>query len=152
QNDIGRRLRRLTRRATEAQAGDATPEELIDFAQRLLDLQPLTHDLELKTMIDALAPQAGDLAEKISDIRHYVGDHYRINRRILRNRRQRLIDEGQLQPIARKFVAHAYQPEQLEIETANAFDAIIQTVRSVGGAFDLVTPFARATLQSLVFP
>ncbi len=152
QSDIGRRLRRLTRKATEAEAGDATSEEVISFARRLLDLQPLNEDAALKDMVDSLEPEDGDFAEKTRGILHYVADHYRVNRRILRNRRQRLIEEGQLQPIIRKFSPLAYQPEQLEIETADAFDAIIRTLKNADSGFDLSTPFARTALQSLVFP
>ncbi len=152
QSDIGRRLRRLTRKATDAEAGDATSEEVITFARRLLELHPLNDDAVLKEMIDALDTQGGDFAEKTRGILHYVADHYRINRRILRNRRQRLIEEGQLQPIIRKFVPLAYQPEQLEIETGDALDAIIRTLRNVDSDFDLATPFARTALQSLILP
>jgi ATP-dependent helicase HepA len=152
QSDIGRRLRRLSRKASDVEAGDSTPKEVVDFARRLLDLHPLNDDAQLKGMIDSLDPQAADLIEKTRAILHYAGDHYRINRRILRNRRQRLIDEGQLQPIERKFAVHTYQPEQLEIETADAFDAIIRALLNTDEVFDLVTPFARAAFQSLVFP
>jgi ATP-dependent helicase HepA len=152
QSDIGRRLRRLTRKATDAEAGEATSEEVITFARRLLELCPLNDDAALKDMIDALDPQGGDFSDKTRGILHYVADHYRINRRILRNRRQRLIEEGQLQPILRKFVPLAYQPEQLEIETADALDAIIRTLRNTDSDFDLSAPFARAALQSLVLP
>jgi ATP-dependent helicase HepA len=152
QSDIGRRLRRLSRKASDVETGDSTPEEVINFARRLLDLRPLSDDARLKVMIDALDPQAIDFLESAHAILHYAGDHYRINRRILRNRRQRLIDEGQLQPIERKFAAHAYQPEQLELETADAFDAIIRALLNVDDAADLVIPFARAAYQSLVLP
>jgi ATP-dependent helicase HepA len=152
QSDIGRRLRRLARKASDMEANDSTPEEVINFARRLLDLNPLKDDVQLKGMVDSLDPHDGNFYEKTQAILHYAGDHYRINRRILRNRRQRLIDEGQLQPIERKFVAHSYQTEQLEIETANAFDAVIRSLLNVDDAFDLVTPFARAAYQSLVFP
>ena len=152
QSDIGRRLRRLTRKASEAESGNATSEEVINFARRLLDLQPLNEDAALKDMVDALETKDGDFGEKTREILHYVGDHYRVNRRILRNRRQRLIEEGQLQPIIRKFSSLPYQPEQLEIETADAVDAIIRTLGNVDSAFDLSTPFARTVIQSLVLP
>jgi ATP-dependent helicase HepA len=152
QSDIGRRLRRLTRKATEAENGDATSGEVISFARRLLDLEPLNEDAALMAMVDSLELEDGDFAEKTPGILHYVADHYRVNRRILRNRRQRLIEEGQLQPIIRKFSPFAYQPEQLEIETGDAFDAIIRTLKSADSGFDLSTPFARTALQSLVFP
>ena len=152
QNNIGRRLRLLSRKVADAQSGDATSEEVINLARKLLDLRPLNDDVALKGMINTLDAESGDLFDKAHEILYYAADHYRINRRILRNRRQRLIDEGQLQPIMRKFVAHAYPPEQLEIETTDAFDAIIRALRNADINFDLVTPFARAALQSLVLP
>lgn len=152
QTDIGRRLRRLARRAADAEAGETDAADVINMARRLLELPLLENDDDMRRMVDGLDPQTEGFAESVRRLMHYVADYYRINRRILRNRRQRLIAEGQLQPIARRFAAHPYQPDQLEIETADAFDAIIKTLRNSEGSFDLVTPFARVAFQSLVFP
>jgi ATP-dependent helicase HepA len=152
QEDIGRRLRRTSRRLSDVESGDAAPDDALNMTRRLLELPLLSDDDKLNSMIDALDAQSNTFAEDVHSILHYVADNYRINRRILRNRRQRLIEEGQLQPIIRKFVPHPYRPEQLEIETADAFDSIIRGLHKDDAAFDLATPFARVALQSLVSP
>jgi len=152
QSDIGRRLRRLSRRVESVASGESAPEEVIRLAQTLLDLQSLQNDEQLRANIASLSLLPQNFIENAREVLHHVADRYRINRRILRNRRQRLVEEGQLEPIERKFAPLSYQPEQLEIEVTNAVEAIISDLGSKDISNDLLISFARVVIQSLVVP
>jgi ATP-dependent helicase HepA len=152
QSDIGRRLRRLTRRVEALASGESTPDDVIGLARRLLDLPSLEDDAQLGSMIDSLDSSTGTLTEEARSIIHHVADRHRVNRRILRNRRTRLIEEGQLQPIQRKFKPHPYQPEQLEIELTGAVETILRTLQDKRVVAELLIPFTRVITHSTVLP
>jgi ATP-dependent helicase HepA len=152
QSDIGRRLRRFSRRIEGLASGDTVPEDVIQIGQSLLDLDSIKDDEELRVRINSLNPKSQNVSEEAKAILHYVADRYRINRRILRNRRHRLVEEGQLHPIQRRFVPCSYQADQLEIEVANAVHALLRDLQSTDIPKDLLLPFARVVTQSLVTP
>jgi ATP-dependent helicase HepA len=152
QSDIGRRLRRLSRRIAAAVSGDATHEDVASLVGTLLDLPGVGDDERLKEMISSLRLQAQNFIADAMAILHHVADTHRINRRIIRNRRQRLIEEGQLQHIERKFAPLPYQPEQLEIETTQAVESLIKEMHSRAVPGELLVPFVRVLMQSLVLP
>lgn len=152
QSAIGRRLRRLSRRIENISSGDSTQEEVREFALTLSELPILSEDERLNNLIAALIVGAETFIDDVQATIHYVADRYRIHRRILRNRRVRLIEEGQIQPIQRRYTPLPYQPEQLEIELVEAVEAIIQELRQKRVPDDLIIPFTRAALPSLVLP
>jgi len=152
QRDIGRRLRRFARRIDELDSSESSQGEAVNMALKLLELPLLDRDERLRGMIAALNLGSDSLAADLQEILHYVADRYRINRRILRNRRRRLIEQEQIQEIERKFMPHPYQPEQLEIETVDAVEMLLVTARDQGIPSDIFIPFARLLYQSTVVP
>jgi len=150
QGDIGRRMRRVTRRMEEVVSGDAEGAELVRLIERLVDLPVLTGDAFLAEWTGRMADFEEDLVPETQRLLDYVAQHFRINRRILRNRRKRLIDAERLTPVERRCWIDAYAPEQLEREILDsAEDLLAEIGRSQLGP-EIRAPFTRTLQQSLV--
>ncbi len=152
QSDIGRRVRILARRIDEFETGDASAEEVIEICRRLLQMPVLKEDYQLKSMIENLTMGAPGLVPDARRALRYVADKYRINRRILRNRRQQLIDKGQIHSIKRKCVPSPYQPDQLEIDCADSVETLLSGALRKGIEPNILVPFARTIFQSMASP
>ncbi len=152
QRDIGRKLRLLRRRLEGIASGEFETAEAADHAAELPSLPALAGDETLRGMVDSLDPNAAEFCHDLQAILHYVGDCYRINRRILRNRRQRLIEEDQLTRIERRPAFHPYEPDQLEHEVIQAAGLLLDAARERNVPEELLVPFARVLLHSLVHP
>jgi hypothetical protein len=240
QTQLGRGLRVLTHRIEGYERGEFTLDDLRPIARRLLELEIVNEDDELRSRLDTirevldaasgnaelLPPQAGvadeALASAVSgtvsgdaavanagtprdigapmdagtgidtrdgagngrgldraadgapkgdtaaeayrelarrqvaaDFREFVhdlADRYRINRRILRNRRQRLVEQAQIAVIERKICRAPYTPDQPEIAALDAICALLRGSRDAGLDADLLAAFARTLLQSATSP
>jgi ATP-dependent helicase HepA len=152
QRDIGRKLRLLRRRLDGIPSGEFTAEEAAEHARDLPSLPALAHDVALRAMVAALEPRASSFCPDLQAVLHYVGDTYRINRRILRNRRERLIEEQQLTRIERRPALHTYEPDQLEHEVVQAAQTLLLSAKDRALPEDLLLPFARVLFHSLVHP
>lgn len=152
QRDIGRKLRLLRRRLDGIPSGEFTPEEAVEHARDLPSLPAVAKDEALRAMVASLDPRASTFCQDLQAVLHYVGDRYRINRRILRNRRERLIEEEQLTRIERRPAFHPYEPDQLEHEAVQAARALLLSAKDRDLPEDLLVPFARLLFHSLVHP
>jgi hypothetical protein len=231
QTQLGRGLRVLTRRIEGYEHGEFTVDELRPIARRLLELDIVNEDDELRSRLDTIhgppntAPngaeralvQASDANERAtllvadpaalattvvgsdaasemavdtrgaaddgdaeyvapdaaareaanqalreqarnqiaSELRQFVydlADRYRINRRILRNRRQRLIEQDQVAVIERKISHIPYRPDQLELDALGSIGALLRGCRDAGLDADLLAAFARTLFQSTASP
>jgi ATP-dependent helicase HepA len=152
QRDIGRKLRLLRRRLDGMASGEFTADEAAEHARDLPSLPALAQDAALRAMIASLDPGKDAFSQNMQALLHYVGDSYRINRRILRNRRERLIEEQQLARIERRPDFHSYEPDQLEHEAVEAARALLKAASDRNVPEDLLVPFARVLLHSLVHP
>jgi len=127
QQIIGRRLHMLERRLEGLDAGEYTASEVAEFVKKLQEVPVVGADTSvgstIKKMQTADVQTAADLGRRLI---HHIGERYRINRRILRNRRQRLIAENQLVAIERKLETVAYVPDQSEIEAFRAVEQLLQ--------------------------
>lgn len=161
QSQIGKYLRLASRRIEGVGNNDFTTDDVMKVFSRLLEVEVLSDDAKLINAISALKTDSEDFAEKAKDIVRDVADRFRLNRRILRNRRQHLIEEGQIQPIQRVFRPHEYTPEQLEIETMQSVEEITQSLlikREKANTKEkdelevLIPALYRVLSQSLVLP
>jgi hypothetical protein len=228
QTQLGRGLRVLTRRIEGYERGEFTVEELRPIARRLLELDVVNEDDDLRSRLDAIeerpdtmpngaerAPvQPGDAGERAmvtvtdpavlpttvvstdaaselavdavdddggesvapdaatreaaeqalreqarnriaAELRQLVydlADRYRINRRILRNRRQRLVEQDQVAVIERKISHASYTPDQLELDALGSIAALLRGCREAGLDADLLAAFARTLFQSTTSP
>lgn len=127
---IGRRLHMFERRLNGLETGEYATGEVVAFANRFLELDVVGSDTSVRFGIQKMESADSSTAARLGrKLVHYIGDRYRINRRILRNRRQRLIAENQVVPIVRSFRPADYTPDQLEIETSRAVGQMLDNVR-----------------------
>lgn len=152
QSEIGRRLRRFSSRIEGLKKNEYSNQDVLDFAKKLGSLTAVENDPVLDDHIRSLNVTSPEFIGKCSDILHYVADHYRINRRVLRNRRQRLLEAGQLEKIERKFNGISYEPDPLEIDAVNSAEDLINTLRTKNAPEAIVAPFIRLIQQSLTTP
>lgn len=155
QRVIGRKLRLLRRRLDGMSNRDFTANETIEQAADLLALPVLRDDTKLAGKIarlKSLPSNSDHFHQEVSGILHYVGDSYRINRRILRNRRERLVDEEQIVPIERKVRLLPYIAEQLEQEVNEAVHRVVVSAKENALPDELLSAFSRILWQSTVHP
>lgn len=148
QEDIGRRLRRLSRRANDLREGEADPGDVLRLVDRLLEIPALSGDKHLRGLVAGLEPSKG-LSEAVEVVGQYVAERYRIDRRILRNRRQQLISQHQLQPIERKLSLHEYEPSPFEGDARDAVVGLLRQAAEAGLPEGVVHAAARVFFQSL---
>ncbi|MGE5610089.1 MAG: SNF2-related protein [Bacillota bacterium] len=154
QQEVGRKMRLVSRRLEDLAAGERTVVEVMEKAQGLLGLSALQADPTLRRELDSLAStsDAIDFAGRCQRLLHYVGDAYRINRRILRNRRHRLAEDGQIESIPRRLEELDYIPDQLEIDATQAVQSLLFAARSKSMPNYVLVPLARVLYQSLAHP
>ena len=149
QEMLGRRLNLLARDLADLDAGEAEAGEVIERAERLLSLPILSKDENLKVLIKKATANLDDVSALCRRIHADVADRYRVNRRILRNRRERLISQERLTAIHRRLDLHEYQPDQIEEDAFSAVEAILVELASSDAPSEVARPFARIVLQSL---
>ena len=147
QSHIGRFLRIITKRIEGIGDEDSSTADVLKVFSRLLEIPILSADEKLQSAISVLESGSANFADQAREIVRDIADRFRINRRILRNRRQRLIDDGQIPPIQRVFSSHEYAPEQLEIEVMQSVEEIIQSLWSKK---EKVAPKEKAELEILI--
>lgn len=153
QIEIGQKLRYISRRLEEVGEIPESREKALSKASELAALPVLETDQKLAADIEALKSLSdSELVVGMRRLLHYVGDTYRINRRILRNRRSRLIAADQLQPIQRSLMRVAYAPDQLELDAYSSARDLLQALRDSGADERVLQPMARQLLQSLSSP
>jgi hypothetical protein len=96
-----------------------------------------------------------DTARSLRRWAHDVADRYRLSRRILRNRRARLIEQQQIAPIERTVDLRPYAPHRLELDASDALETLLHTAHERSGdAIDeqFLAPFAKICWQSASSP
>lgn len=148
QKRIGAGLRVLARRVEELESGQASEDDVRAACAGMLRLPVVCEDARLPLLLQ----EDISVPEKARRILHDVADRYRIHRRILRNRRALLVEQGRLAAIQRTFTPIAYDPDAREERALEATHAVIVAARA--GVLDerVSLPFARVLLQSSCDP
>lgn len=152
QSALGRRLNLLKRDISDFEAGVAHPSDVIAGIDRLLGLAILEPDAALQALrleAHATPEMAGELGRQLHS---QVSDRYRINRRILRNRRERLISQERLTAILRRPSPLVYYPDQIEAEAAAAVEALLVRLATTEAPSQVLRSFSQIALQSLCDP
>jgi ATP-dependent helicase HepA len=150
QEDIGRRMRRVARKLEEVAEGEAEREELVRLIERLVGLPVLSSDTYLAERVARIVGLEGDLPAETHRLLDHIAQQYRINRRILRNRRKRLIDDERLKPVERRLSREAYAPEPLEREVLESAEDLLSEIGQSDLALEIRVPFVRVLQQSLL--
>jgi ATP-dependent helicase HepA len=148
QRAIGRKLRLLRRRLDGISNQEFTNEDTIEQAADLLTLPVLRDDVTLCRKVESLTSLKEGFPQGVGEILHYVGDTYRINRRILRNRRERLVQDEQIVAIERQLSLCPYTAEQLEHEVNESIYRLIVHAAQQGLRDELLTTLSRVLWQS----
>ena len=151
QADLGRKLSYISRRLEDTASGT---DRVIEKLKELLSLPVLVLDDSLASAVNSLAakPDTPVFAEEVRRILHHIGDRYRINRRILRNRRSQLLDSEPDLNIERILNRIPFEADQLELDAANAVRAFVKMLRVQKAPHDVLLPLARWLYQSMSSP
>lgn len=153
QEPLGRRLNLLSHDLADLESGEASIQDVISRLDRTLSLPILQHDEQLQALLAAAKAdpeRAGALAR---EAHLTISDRYRVNRRILRNRRERLISQDRLVKITRVPAPLGYEPDQIEGEAVTAAEAMLAALaEDTSLSPDILRPFSRILLQALVDP
>lgn len=152
QRAIGRKIRLIRRRLTGLVDGSFTWEETVEQASDLASLEDLRHDKIVQELQQGFRSAASPKPEIIDKFVRHVSNHYRINKRILRNRRERLIENDQIRKIDRVVELAGYQSEQLEHEVNAVVSEILQAVSLNSNHQDLNEAICGVFWQSTVHP
>ncbi|MBY3235263.1 hypothetical protein HFO17_12020 [Rhizobium laguerreae] len=153
QEALGRRLNLLSHDLSDLKLGEASDNDVISRLERLCSLPILATDQELGKLLEKARDDPTQVAAIGGEVHSLVTDRYRVNRRILRNRKVRLISQERLTAIARRPALLRYDPDQIEAEAVTSVEALLDALASnLELEADILRPFARILLQALVDP
>jgi ATP-dependent helicase HepA len=132
---------------------DVDREQLAADVERLLSIPLLQRDSEL-SLVARAASEAVDFRDAIACYRRLIDEvvaRYRISRRILKNRRARLVDSALLGSVARSVEMLPYDPTPLETQVSAVALDLFRSLPpdSNGEALDVLF---RKTAQALCDP
>lgn len=153
QRSIGRKLRLLRKRIDGLNSGEFTRQEVLEHLQELVSIEVVAGDQWVTSSVRGLLDLCEDeyVASADAILRH-IAENFRINRRILRNRRQRLIEDEQITEIKREVEAIGYDSEQLEHEVNISVNELLSSMKTNQIDSELLEVFAIAAWQSTVHP
>jgi len=153
QEPLGRRLNLLSHDLADLESGEATNKDVVERLGRLLSLPILQEDEQLQALLAAAEAEPARAASLAQEAHLLVSDRYRVNRRILRNRRERLVTQDRLPAIARMPAPLYYEADQIEGEAVTAAEAMLAALAAdTSLSRDILRPFSRILLQALVDP
>jgi len=152
QVEIGRKLSYLNRHLGELSEGNSDSDKIIKKIQELAQMPILSEDDNIRLSISRLDAKTSCFAQEARLLLHYIGDRYRISRRILRNRRSQLLDYETDLNIKRRLNRIPYIPEQLEIDVANSVRMFLHKLRVGGVSQTVLLPLARILFQASCDP
>ncbi len=152
QRQLGTVLRWISRRLPELSEGEREPA---DFVQKLAELsswQVLERDEKLRALVRALDGASQAFTDDVKAILHHVGDSHRVNRRILRDRRARLIAQEEMTSTQRQLQRLTYQPDQFEYGAREHVRRLLSALRRDGLGEEALFPLGRLLFQACADP
>ena len=143
QRKLGIVLRWVSSKLVDVATGERKAATLIE---KLLDLTTwpvIDQDEKLRVLIGKLDAAEATFAENVHAVLHHVGDTHRINRRILRNRRARLIAQEEIPRIERRLNRLAYEADQFELDALDFVRRLLTQIHGDGLEDDILVPLAR---------
>lgn len=150
---LGRRLNLLSGDLRDLADGTASAEDVLDRIDRMLTEPLLAKDAGLQALRTGVAERPVEALAIGERFHAAVSDRYRVNRRMLRNRRERLISEERLTAIRRVGVLCGYTPDQIEIDVVDAIERLIADLHTKARVEpEIRQTLARILLQALASP
>jgi len=153
QASVGRRIRILSRYLEQGITDEESLEIIHESADKLFSLEILCDDTDL---VDAQTKikEIHDYQEITIRYQNLIDDviaRYRINRRILKNRRAHLIDNSFMIKVPRLFDIFTYEPSPLELQVTNlTVDLLLSIKENI--SVELFQCIVKITMQSLCDP
>lgn len=151
QPDIGRRMRILQSRQIST---SSTATDLQQAAQRLAKTPVLATDSEIQSILAALMSK--DEREEVIQgsvrLMNVVATKYRVSRRILKNRRSRLLDQDLLASVERKRKIAWYTPGPLELGVHDAMTLLFNRLQDAGAPADALQILFRKAAAAMCDP
>ena len=153
QRTIGRKLRLIRRRLHGIPSGDFTREETMEQILELSEFESLRNDDTVgRALTEFPRLSMADFEVATNNLLRHLAENYRVNRRILRNRRQRLVEDEQIVEIERVLELQDYESEQLEHELNEVISDLLAVAVDNGVDSELLEVFASVLWQSTVHP
>ncbi len=146
------RVRSLETPPREGEESEYTPADVIQIARRLTDTDPLNRDADLQARVANLKDDDPEMLSAAKLLARDVIEKYRVTRRVLRNRRKRLVDEEQIQKVTRRCERMFYTPSQLELDVHQGVADLLSAVSEAGAPQDHLIPVARVLMHATVLP
>ena len=152
QEVIGRRVRILSRYVEDSQ--DADFDLLQSAASRLMDSPIVREDADLLQTFQKAknTPDSATATEQYRRLRDDVVARYRISRRILKNRRARLVDNDLMAAVERRCEVVYYTPRPIEAEVASCLQDIVRLLANSPISRTILHAFFRKALPALCDP
>ena len=101
QHAVGRRIQLLRRDIEDYRNREADKSDLIERLDRITNFEIMDNDETLQSLVRTANEDEVDILSVCDDVLQHLADNYRLNRRVLRNRRSRLIAEENLDKVER---------------------------------------------------
>lgn len=151
QTDIGRRLRILQSRQVST---SSTAADIKQAGQRLAKTPLIATDTEIQAILATLMSK-DKREEVIQDsvrLMNVVATKYRISRRILKNRRSKLLDQDLLSSVERKRRIAWYVPGSLEMGVHDAMALLFNRLQDAGAPADALRIVFRKAAAAMCDP
>jgi ATP-dependent helicase HepA len=151
QSVIGRRLRILESRLKNP---NSTLEDIRGVALRLIETPILAGDSVLSDMLQIILAtgEREGVVRLATELREDVVSRYRFSRRILKNRRSQLLDQGLLNSVERKLQVEWYEPKRLEAGAHESLILILNGLLERQAPADALHVLFRKAVPSLCDP
>lgn len=149
QTNVGRVLRQLRLRLDQLAANQATTEQLTEQLGRIAAAEVFVADRGIANLVRR-AGEEGTRAVEFAEMLHRrIADRYRINRRILRNRRKELLQTGELQAVERKVEFHPYDAPFRELHATAVSERLLKDLWDRGAPESIRIALSQIMMQGL---
>jgi len=152
QIELGRKLSYISRRLADFTSRAANADPVLKKVGELAELPVLSQDEVLSSMAKRLDVSDPGFVDSVHALLHYVGDRYRISRRILRNRRSQLVDSQSDLNIVRRLNLVPHKPDQLELDAWSSARRLLQGLLEANVPSSVLLPLAKLVFHSLCDP
>ncbi len=147
QPKIGSRLRILKKELEKPNNN----QRILKICQSIMEIEIIKKDQEMMSNFNIIIESKFDL-ENFKKFYSEIIHKYRISRRILRNRREVLIEKEKITPIKRLLNVYDYEPEAIEEEIYFQVKNIFVQLRNKNIPKNILFPFLKLFLQALSHP
>lgn len=152
QRQLGSYLGWIGRHIDDIAEGKRSAQSIIDRVETMAKWPVLAKDEKLHALVERLDGASPSFPDDIHAILHHVGDTHRINRRILRNRRARLVDQLEIKRIERRLNRIAYPADPLETDALEFSGRLLRSLLRNELREDVLLPLGRLLYQSAADP